>query len=88
MTMTIVMTMLLMVVIDDAVMMMLILLQPTLVPTLNRSAEFNARFNPLRLSCLRHIFLTSDNSVGGRYYAGILRVLNGLPFALFGYIVI
>jgi len=52
-----------------------VLLQPTLVPNVNRSAEFNARFNPLHLSCLRRIFLTSDNSVGGRYYAGILQVL-------------
>ena len=53
----------------------LLLLQPTLVPSVTRSREFNARFNPLQLTCLRQIFLASDNLVHGRYYADILKVL-------------
>ena len=40
----------------------------------NRSSEFNARYNPLHLSFLRRIFLTSDNNTDGRYFADILKV--------------
>ncbi|XP_054724062.1 AMP deaminase 2-like [Uloborus diversus] len=41
--------------------------------TFHRFDKFNAKYNPIGESCLREIYLKSDNYVDGKYFAAILK---------------
>ena len=43
--------------------------------TFQRFDKFNAKYNPLGQSELRDIFLKTDNFVGGKYFADLVKVL-------------
>lgn len=40
----------------------------------HRFDKFNAKYNPIGQSMLRDIFIRSDNYIGGKYFAQILKV--------------
>ena len=42
--------------------------------TFHRFDKFNSKYNPVGESRLREIFIETDNAVGGRYFAEILKV--------------
>ena len=44
--------------------------------TFHRFDKFNAKYNPIGQSCLRDIFIKTDNDIEGVYFAEILKVLN------------
>jgi len=42
--------------------------------TFHRFDKFNSKYNPVGESRLREIFIETDNAIGGRYFAEILKV--------------
>jgi len=42
--------------------------------TFHRFDKFNSKYNPVGESSLREIFIETDNAIGGRYFAEILKV--------------
>jgi len=42
--------------------------------TFHRFDKFNSKYNPVGESRLREIFIETDNAIGGRYFADILKV--------------
>ena len=42
--------------------------------TFHRFDKFNAKYNPIGQSCLRDIFIKTDNDIEGVYFAEILKV--------------
>jgi len=52
--------------------------------TFHRFDKFNSKYNPVGESRLREIFIETDNAIGGRYFAEILKVsvLNFILFAI------
>jgi len=42
--------------------------------TFHRFDKFNSKYNPVGESRLREIFIETDNAIGGRYFAKILKV--------------
>ena len=44
--------------------------------TFHRFDKFNAKYNPVGESRLREVFLKTDNYIGGRYFANIIKVIN------------
>ena len=42
--------------------------------TFHRFDKFNAKYNPVGESRLREIFLKTDNYIGGRFFAKIIKV--------------
>ncbi|VDP22303.1 unnamed protein product [Soboliphyme baturini] len=42
--------------------------------TFHRFDKFNSKYNPLGQSLLRDIFLKTDNYIGGRFFAQVLKV--------------
>ena len=43
--------------------------------TFHRFDKFNAKYNPIGQSCLRDIFIKTDNDIEGVYFAELLKVL-------------
>lgn len=43
--------------------------------TFHRFDKFNAKYNPIGESRLREVFLKTDNYLGGKYFARIIKVL-------------
>jgi AMP deaminase len=46
--------------------------------TFHRFDKFNAKYNPIGQSCLRDIFIKTDNDIEGVYFAEILKVQTGI----------
>lgn len=42
--------------------------------TFHRFDKFNTKYNPVGESTLREIFIKTDNYVGGKYFADVLKV--------------
>ena len=42
--------------------------------TFHRFDKFNAKYNPIGESRLREIFIKTDNYMGGRYFAELIKV--------------
>jgi len=42
--------------------------------TFHRFDKFNAKYNPIGESRLREVFLKTDNYMGGKYFAEIIKV--------------
>lgn len=42
--------------------------------TFHRFDKFNTKYNPVGESILRDIFIKTDNYVGGKYFADVLKV--------------
>ena len=42
--------------------------------TFHRFDKFNAKYNPIGESRLREIFIKTDNYVGGKYFAHVIKV--------------
>lgn len=42
--------------------------------TFHRFDKFNTKYNPVGESTLREIFIKTDNYVGGKYFAEVLKV--------------
>lgn len=57
--------------------------------TFHRFDKFNTKYNPVGQSVLRDVFIKTDNYVGGKYFAEVLKVY-GLTnlFISFGYLII
>lgn len=43
--------------------------------TFHRFDKFNSKYNPVGESTLREIFIKTDNGVGGKYFAEVLKVI-------------
>ena len=46
--------------------------------TFHRFDKFNAKYNPVGESVLREIFIKTDNVVGGKYFAHVLKEVRGV----------
>lgn len=46
--------------------------------TFHRFDKFNAKYNPIGESRLREVFLKTDNYLNGKYFAAIIKVVNGV----------
>lgn len=44
--------------------------------TFHRFDKFNAKYNPVGASHLREIYLKTDNYIGGKYFAKLLKVID------------
>lgn len=42
--------------------------------TFHRFDKFNSKYNPVGESMLREIFIKTDNFVGGKFFANVLKV--------------
>ena len=49
--------------------------------TFHRFDKFNAKYNPIGESRLREIFIKTDNYVGGKYFAHVIKVINGIGYS-------